>query len=72
MQTNVPFTFQEIDQTLKRCVAARRIDSAAQERPANVQNENVEAVAFAASPHLVDLAAPDHRLDLRSVAADLA
>jgi hypothetical protein len=72
MGARIPLTFQALDQALKRCVVALRIDPAAQERPSNVQNEKVEAVAVAVSAHAVDLNAIDHRLDLRSVAADFA
>jgi len=64
MRAHIPFTFKAIDETLKRCIVTRGINSAAQERPPNVQNEKVEAVAFAVSAHVVDLTALDHCLDL--------
>ena len=71
MRPHIPFTFEALDQALNRCVVTRWIDSAAKKCPPDVQSEKVEAVSFTVCAHVVDLAAQDHRLDLRSVAADL-
>ena len=72
MQARALFTFQIFDQAPERCVVACLIGPAAEKCPAHVQDEEVEAVGLAIRTNLADVATPDHRLDLRSMAPNLA